>query len=401
MGKFLNTTYHDSVENITDMYQNLVNNPFYQYSDKKPTIVTYYNINTDFSSLDPGSKLYMDNIGSESPIKYNRIYDTIIYGFNRIELNNNVGDFGVEADDIEGDCYILPNTFIPTENDYFEVSHIKDSTWLFIVKDVQKDTLPNGSNVYKLSYKLEYADNSQILNNIVYNFRMITSPNGTNISTIVRCEDYDIAKKMDEVAVKLKGYYCDLFYSNTVQTFIFMDLTEWRVYDPFLIEFLIRNKILDNGENSYVYVTHQIPVVKTFSMDYDRTIFRCFELKDKDKLLSSMHDSGVEDIRAYGTTFYGRYEPYFKVSGIKSERCNVSMIDENLIIDILEGQLYTEQSEIWKNIIVKYFLDMTYTEEEIEAVNNINFKFSSEAFYMIPYLIFCIEKAIENVLKQH
>ena len=264
LGKILNTTYHDTVDKLTGFYSDLVNNPFYVLNDKKPVICTYYNINKDYSSLDQGSKLHMDNMGSESPIRYNRIYDFILYGFNRIELNTQNGEFGLENDTIEGECYILPNTILPTEGDYFEVEHIKDSTWLFMVQDVQQDTLANGSNAYKISYKLEYLDNKEIQSRIVYNFRMIEVREGTNISRIVRCEDYDIAKIADEKAVMMKGYFEDLFYNEKVQTFIYIDSMDYRTYDPYLIEFLIRNKILDNGEDSYLHVDHKIFLPNTF-----------------------------------------------------------------------------------------------------------------------------------------
>ena len=93
MGKILQTTYKDTVEDITSFYNNLVSNPFYLFTDKRPTIVTYYNINKTYSSLDPGSKLQMDNIGEESPIRYNRIFDFLLYGFSRIETNSDNGEF--------------------------------------------------------------------------------------------------------------------------------------------------------------------------------------------------------------------------------------------------------------------------------------------------------------------
>ena len=93
LGKILNTTYTESVEKITNLYSDLVNNSFYYLNGKKPTLCTYYNINKDFSSLDPGSKIHFDNIGSDSPIRYNRIYDFLLYGFNRIELQTENGEF--------------------------------------------------------------------------------------------------------------------------------------------------------------------------------------------------------------------------------------------------------------------------------------------------------------------
>lgn len=403
MGKILSTTYHDTVQNITGFYNDLVNNPFYTFNDKKPVICTYYNINKDFSSLDPGSKLSMDNIGSESPIRYNRIYDFIIYGFNRVELNTEVGDFGLEANSVEGECYILPNTIVPTEGDYFEVEHIKDSSWLFIVKDVQKDTLDNGSNTYKISYKLEYIDHNEIQSRIVYNYRLIEKREGTNIASIVRCEDYDIAKLMDEKAVMLKEYFQELFYSNKVQTFIYVDVTEFRVYDPFMIEFLIRNKILDNSSEEYIHVTHQIPVTNTFSIDYDKTFYRAFEKRDIKKLVCSSRYTNIDYIKGYGTTFATRYEDYFRATYVEMPGYNTCCIDDEIVDFITTNKLYNDDKEqivpIWRNIIIKYFNNTDITIEELESINEIDFSYSKDAFYTIPLLIFCLEKNIEKVLK--
>lgn len=404
MGRPLNTTYRDTVKSITGFYNNLVNNPLYLLNDKKVILATYYNINKDYSSLDPGSKIHMDNAGTESPIRYNRIYDFILLGFSKIELQTDMDEFGLESNKIEGECYILPNTIIPTEGDYFEVEHIKDSTWLFFVKDVQKDTLDNGSNVYKISYKLEYTNHDQILNNIVYNFRMIDYKEGTNVAKVVRCEDYDIALLMNDKVVMLKNYFMDLFYSDKVQTFIYADLTEIRVYDPYMIEFLIRNKILDNSGDSYIFVTHQIPTPKTFSIDYDKTFFRVFEKNEKDRLLSSNRETSIEEINSYGTTFSSRFEAYYKTNYYKSPGYNISCLDENMIYNIIEGEEISDKEEenipiLWKNIIIKYFLNKTITKEELSSIENIDFSSSKDAFYIIPLLIFCLEKDIENTLK--
>ena len=276
MGKILETTYHDSVEKVTQFHSALLANPFYSLSDKKPTIVTYYNINKEATTLDPGSKLSYDNIGKNSPIRYNKIDDFMLYGFTRIELNTENDEFGLEADKVSGECYILPNTIKPTEGDYFEVDHITDSTWLFIVTDIQQDTLENGSNVYKITYKLEYVDHDRLLSQVVGSYRMIEKREGTNIAKVVENTKYERAKIMDEIAVKLKTTFNELFYNPYVQTFIYMDITDWRIYDEFMIEFLIRNKILDNGNDSYIHVMHQLQPHQTFSIDYENTLYRAF-----------------------------------------------------------------------------------------------------------------------------
>ena len=406
MGKILETTYHDSVEKVTQFHGALIKNPFYSLSDKKPTIVTYYNINKEASTLDPGSKLSYDNIGKKSPLRFNKIDDFMLYGFTRIELNTENDEFGLEADKITGECYILPNTIKPTEGDYFEVDHITDSTWLFIVTDIQKDTLENGSNVYKITYNLEYVDHERLLEQVVGSYRMIEKREGTNIAKVVENTKYDVAKTMDEIAVKLKTTFNELFYNQYVQTFIYMDVTEWRIYDEYMIEFLIRNKILDNGNDSYIHVGHQLQVDKTFSIDYDNTLFRAFEKRDKNMLIKSDRAVQPMNIIGYGTTFSSRFETYFKarytnLDGGYSTCC----LEDDIIFRVQDHKLVeevdsiVEDIELWKNIIVKHFYDEDFTTKEIESINNIRFDVSYKAFYLIPLFILCLETAIEKALK--
>ena len=406
MGKILETTYHDSVEKITQFHGALIKNPFYSLSDKKPTIVTYYNINKEASTLDPGSKLSYDNIGKNSPLRFNKIDDFMLYGFTRIELNTENEEFGLEADKVSGECYILPNTIKPTEGDFFEVEHITDSTWLFIVTDIQQDTLENGSNVYKITYKLEYVDHDRLLEQVVGSYRMIEKREGTNIAKVVESTKYAISKAMDGVAVKLKITFNELFYNPYVQTFIYMDVTDWRIYDEYMIEFLIRNKILDNGNDSYIHVGHQLQVDKTFSIDYENTLFRAFEKKNKNMLLKSDRAIQPMDIKGYGTTFSSRFETYFKARYTNLDSgYSTCCLDDEIVYMIQDKKLVeevdsiVEDIELWKNILVKHFYDEDFTEKEIESISDIKFNVSYKAFYLIPLLILCLENAIEKALK--
>ena len=215
-----------------------------------------------------------------------------------------------QAEKISGDCYILPNTITPTEGDYFEVEHITDSTWLFIVTDVQQDTLKNGSNVYKIQYKLEYVDHDRLQQQIVDDFKMIEKREGTNIVKIVEQTKFEKAKKIDEVAVMLKTYFNNLFYNNKVQTFIYTDLTEWRIYDPYMIEFIRDNKLMD-GDGEYVYIGHQTKLSPLFPIKYNRTFFRCIECKDLSNIRKYIYQGTGEYIDNRLTIFNDRVEDYF------------------------------------------------------------------------------------------
>ena len=66
---------------------------------------------------------------------------------------------------------------------------------------------------------------------------------------------------------------------------------------------------------------------------------------------------------------------------------------------IVDHKLQTESDYLWKNILIKYFYNEDITEEEVDSISKINFMEAKNAFYLIPLLIFCLEKAIEKVLK--
>ena len=51
MGSFINTNYSKTVDNLVKGSQERLNNPYYLFSSKKPTNVTYWNINIKKTTL--------------------------------------------------------------------------------------------------------------------------------------------------------------------------------------------------------------------------------------------------------------------------------------------------------------------------------------------------------------
>ena len=142
---FTNTIYTDAIKAFTKTNIDLLNNPMYIFNDKKATIVDYYNKSTVYSTLDESSGLEYDTIGEDSPTRFNLIKDALIYGLDKIQINNELNEDGVYAEDITGDAYILPNTFEPQVGDFFLITYLKEHI-LFEVTEIQIDTLDNGNN---------------------------------------------------------------------------------------------------------------------------------------------------------------------------------------------------------------------------------------------------------------
>ena len=97
-------------QSLVESYKDRLKNPYYTQTDKKATIVTYYNINKAKSTLDEGLKIEYSRLGKDSPLRFNRIHNFFIYGLERISTQLESGDFGIVASDIEGEAIILPNT---------------------------------------------------------------------------------------------------------------------------------------------------------------------------------------------------------------------------------------------------------------------------------------------------
>jgi hypothetical protein len=395
-GKFINTEYADTMTSLIDGFKQRLKNNFYQWNDKNNTLVTYYNININMSSLDKVTKLAYDTKGEFSGIKFNQVNNFMLYGIEKVALMIDNGDFGIEAAEISGEAIILPNTIIPYQNDYFIINHEKDEL-LFKVITVTPDTLENGANFYKIEYKLtDFGDEDLINNNIVYSYEMIFNNIGTNLNPIVRTDTYNYIQELDNVVDGMKKFYIDLFYSDRVQTFIFC-YNDAHFYDPYMIEFLIRTNLL-NGDK-YVYINHQIALSSTFAIEYKDTLFRHIEYKAMYNILKSIVAASAEAIESKTNIFSTRYETYFKLiykNVFDFVPSNIEMFTSDLLVKINDNILY--DNDALYNIIIKYFNNSEITRDDIYKLDNINYENNIKLFYSLPCVIFCLESYIKSLL---
>ena len=396
-GNFINTTYNNTIDSLLAGSIKKLDNPYYKFTDKKPTPVVYFNLNTKMSTLDESSRQVESPLGKGSPFKFNKINDALLYGdIPKALLSVEVGEFGTEAASIEGELYVLPDTFIPYQDDYFFIKYL-DKDLLFRVIGVTPDTIDGGANFYKINVKLDQYDRS-IEDQVVETYNMIANNVGSNFSSIIRNSDYDIIVGLESVLLSLKEYYCALFYNDKVQTFTYKyDNTNF--YDSYLIEFLIRNKIL-RGTKNYMYIAHQLYTGRTFALDYDRTIFKQLEIRNKDLNLNTAYGTLIEDPRSLMSI---RYEDYFSIS--YNLNCNailspVPTIDSDLITAIKEYNRYSDYSDTMHyNIIIDFFNNkFSLNSNVLKIIENINYKSDIILFYTIPMIIYILENSIKELL---
>ncbi len=402
---FINTVYTDAIKAFTKTNIDLLENPMYKFNDKNATVVDYYNKDINLSTLDESSGLEYDIIGEDCPSKFNLIKDALLYGIEKVQFHYETNEDGTYGDDITGDAYVLPDTFEPQVGDYFIIKYLKEHI-LFIVTEIQIDTLDNGNNFWKISYKSEHtgAEALKIINkfNLADSFNMISSTIGTNMKCIIKSTDYDFLTKIETNTLALKEYYKQVFFKNPIQTFSYI-LNGIHIYDPYLIEFMIRNKTLA-GTRDYIYIDHAMNVWTTFGIDYDHTFFRALELKSKDKA-DKCNTLGVativDDSLSLLTT---RLEPYFymdyKIRDFAPFATKIEVIPNDFIDDMIQNRELNEKFPKFFKIVSDYFNDVKFTEKDLNLLDDIDFYDNKELFYFVPMIIFVLEQRVEEVLKR-
>ena len=102
-------------------------------------------------------------------------------------------------------------------------------------------------------------------------------------------------------------------------------------------------------------------------MDYNRSVWKCLEEKDKDGLFRSNHKAQANLIEEPITIFATRYEQYFKLyynvshepNGPFNPRGIIPIMDEELIERIIYSQYYDERDKDirYKNITIDFILE--------------------------------------------
>lgn len=224
---------------------------------------------------------------------------------------------------------------------------------------------------------------------------MIINNVGTSFKPIIKETSYDCIDTLDNILVQLKNNFIALFYNDAVQTFTYEGYYG-NLYDPYMIEFLIRNDIL-NGSNEYIYVHHEVPVPRTFSIDYADTLFRALETHCITKFSSNA--CIANEIDNQYSLFASVLESYFMINYNGNGLYKFNPINSELISRVKTNEEFDEYDEnAYMNIIIKYMNDSKIDSSIIPLLESINFKPTVDLFYCIPMIIFCLENSIKKLM---
>lgn len=390
---FINNTKNEIIENALNGYANRMNNNFYLYQNNY-VIGTYFNINDNLSSSSKSTGL-IENFTGTSPLKYDKYINMPIAGISDIDVEIEPDDFGEEGSEISGEIFLFPNTIIPTPGDKFTLNHIPHLLFKVISSTTIK--LDNGKNMWKLSYKLSKTDiNKTNLDDLVVNVYHVLIENiGSDMKVAISDDTFKIVSILDDILSYIKNMYMANFYSKRVDTLI-LEYEHKFIYDPYLIEFIIRNDLL-NDSNIKTIFYHHLETSLSFNSEFNNTIFSAILKNDISRFKTN--NFNLSKISDEMSIFLTRNEDYFEVRKGDSSNFFFSKFSYFSTDIELEIKNINTKDPLIK-IINSCINNRHISNNELIILENLEISNTKYYFYIIPLLIFSIDKYIKKLLSK-
>ena len=115
----------------------------------------------------------------------------------------------------------------------------------------------------------------------------------------------------------------------------------------------MRNNIL-SGSSEYIYVNHEVPMPRTFVIEYDKSYFRALETNTIDLFNNNICTAPIIDNQY--SLFYTVKEEYYMIDYNRRGLEEFQTLDSELVSRIKEDNEYDDDSlKSSYNIIIKYF----------------------------------------------
>lgn len=265
------------------VYEDRLNSQYTRFLDRPPVFVTYYSINSVESTTDDGFMNIERLLGPNSPIRFNKIESFPVYGLDQVVLNLSEDEEGLTTS-YDGDLVILPNTIVPSPNDFFIINHL-NAPILFMVTEVGYDTIKS-NNFYKIGFsldKIEYSDIQNIDMQTIDNFECVYRNIGTEDKCLIRSDDFKKIEFFEKTYDDIIKKYFLLYYDKKTNSLIFDD-GKCNIYDKYMTHFITKNKILQNEKDYTTVMLTNEDKTRNLEIEYDKSIYRALEKKNKNNI---------------------------------------------------------------------------------------------------------------------
>lgn len=206
-------------------YDKFLHSRINKYTGDGRTLVTYFNINDKKTTTSLGMETTYAIIGKESPLRFDKITNMILLGMTSlIPEETTTSTTTVRNYDLHGDAFIIPNTIMPRENDFFIIKHI-NMDHLFRVTQVTQDGL-NTDGSYKISYQLystsiddiNMLNDNLVCDNLIMDLQTI---GGDDLTPIIGKTDYELRSRLISMLDDMISNYKARYYDKIHNCFIY------------------------------------------------------------------------------------------------------------------------------------------------------------------------------------
>lgn len=364
-----------------------------KFRGKIPVLVTIYHQSEISTTTDKGFGNVYNNIGNESPKRYNKVYNIPLFDIDKAAFELSDEETGIIGNSTTK-ATMIPDTIKPIPEDFITFN-FQDHKYLYKITSVDMDNIKS-NNYFEigLKYNREYEDD--IENQVIDTYRCIYDNIGTEQRSVIKCEDYFQLQKLDTIYRNIVQEYMRGFYNQMCSTFT-LEYDGKYYYDSYLIEFIKRHQLFhfDYELNSYCFDHILIPP-RDFGHLYNKSIFYAVENK-KDEFITRCRPVRIVDLMTY---FYRSGLPYYNLY-LYDGYC-----EDLYTFDYTQGFIpdYKGKDPIYK-IINKYINTKDVTNKEcIDLANDILETFKSFAcdlsvqqFIFVPIILFIIKNLMNNI----
>jgi hypothetical protein len=373
-----------------------------KYIENGALLTTWYQIRENATTVDRGLKDIEKLFGHKSPLRFNKIINFPIYGFDQATPSNN-DEVGIEDITVEGDCVILPSTITPNPNDFFMINHLK-MRGIFQVIDVQHDSM-KVEGYYRIRYRLHSTSEEAIANldkQSVEIYHTDMNAVGSNINPIIKADDFVLRKQIEQMVSKMIQSYKALFYNERHNCFLLYDDTiRLNIFDMCGNEFMAKHSIMNSPNSSKVVMLHEKLRDDNLPIYYNNSIYNWLELGAPKHMLQKFSYNMVES-EYYPDSSFARWgdndilimQPLTPDHALKLNK-TYSYFDE-IQLEAFDGNILP--SSEYEKLIYKFINNMNSL-----SIHDISLFTSSallasirhrDVFFYTPILIYIIRKIL-------
>jgi len=247
-----------------------------KYIENNAILTTYWNLQEDATTVDRGLQDIDQLFGKQSPLRYHKIENFPIYGFQMLTPENT--DEGQAEDlNIVGECQIIPNTIMPKQDDVFIVNHLKQMA-IFRIMEVSYDSMKR-EGFYKIRYRLHSTSPEtleQIEAQTINVYKTQLDALGTQVNPIIQKDDAVKRSQLTKIVEQMIMDYRAMYYSSRHNCFLYK--VKWeRWFDLCANEFMAKHSIMNIPNSTQVIVLNQKLHYPKLPITYQQSIYRWIE----------------------------------------------------------------------------------------------------------------------------